>query len=141
MIDDRKKLIARRFIQILDRKELEKLNEVLSSDVVWHGTGGIGRLRGIEDYKKTVNQVLRAFPDSTTTIDILLVEGDMVAIRYTMHGNHKKEFLGFPPTEEKVSMATNMIVRIGADKIEEIWHGADPMGLVMANNPSSKEMA
>ena len=139
MMNSRKKLLARRFIDILDRKELDKLGEVLSDEVVWHGTGGIGKLRGLENYKKTVDQVLRAFPDSTTSIDILLVDGDMVAIRYTMHGTHKREFMGFPPTEERVSMATNMIVRIEADKIEEIWHGADPVGLMMANNPFAKE--
>lgn len=138
MMNGGPKLIAQRFIEILDRKELDKLEEVLSERVVWHGTGGIGWLQGIENYRETVKRVLGAFPDTTTTVDILLQDGDMVAIRYTMHGTHRREFLGFPATEGRVSMATNMIVRIEADRIQEIWHGADPVGLMMANDPSRK---
>ena len=139
MAENQRKLIARRFIEILDHRELDRLGDVLSDQVAWHGTGGIGSLRGVGNYREILAKVFDAFPDSTTRIDILLAEQDKVAIRYTVKATHQHEFLGFPATERKVSMATNMIVRIEGEKIQEIWHGADPMGLMMANYRLQKE--
>jgi predicted ester cyclase len=58
----------------------------------------------------------------------------LVAVRYTVSATHKSEFIGFPPTGGKVVISGNNIIRVRREKIVEIWHGADLMGLLIANS-------
>jgi steroid delta-isomerase-like uncharacterized protein len=134
-IEDGNKSIAQQFFELLNRNELDKLDSVLARNIVWHGTGGIGSLNGIESYRKAASSMLEAFPDTKTVLDMIIAEGDKVAMRYTVSATHKSEFIGFPATDEKLVISGNSILRIDAGKIAEVWHGADLMGLMIANSP------
>jgi predicted ester cyclase len=107
---------------------------VLDRNVVWHGTGGIGTLNGIESYRRTAKLVTEAFPDAKTVIEMIVAEGDKVAVRYTVSATHRSDFIGFPPTGEKVVISGNSILPIARERIVEVWHGADLTGLIIANS-------
>ncbi len=131
------KAIAFRFFELLSTSELQKLDRVLDKNVVWHGTGGIGTLNGLAEYTNAAKPVISAFPDAKTVVDMVVAEDDKVAVRYTVTATHKSEFIGFPPTGEKIVLSGNSIIRLERDKIVEIWHGADLMGLLIANSPKN----
>jgi steroid delta-isomerase-like uncharacterized protein len=139
MTDESNKVIVRKFFEILNEGEFKKLGEVLDRNVVWHGTGGIGTLNGIESYTKTAKSVIEAFPDAAIEIEMIVAEGNKVAVRYTVSATHRSKFIGFPPTGEKVVISGNSIIRIEHEKIVEVWHGADLMGLIIANSPLGKQ--
>jgi steroid delta-isomerase-like uncharacterized protein len=132
--EDRNKGTVRRFFEILNEGDFQKLGEVLDRNVVWHGTGGMGTLNGIESYRQAAKPVTEAFPDAETAIDFVVAEGDKVAVRYTVSATHKSKFIGFPPTGERVVISGNSIIRIEQERIVEVWHGADLMGLLIANS-------
>lgn len=46
--------------------------------------------------KQYMSEFCDAFPDNHVTIDDTVVEGDKVAVRYTLTGTHKGEFMGIP---------------------------------------------
>lgn len=135
-VEERNKAIAQQFFDVLNTRQLQNLDRVLDQNVVWHGTGGIGTLNGIESYRKTAKSVIEAFPDARTEIEMIVAEGDKVAVRYTVSATHRLEFIGFPPTGEKVVISGNSIIRIGRERIVEVWNGADLMGLIIANSPA-----
>jgi predicted ester cyclase len=138
--EDHNKAIVRRFFEIVNSGELKQLDQVLDKNVIWHGTGGIGTLTGMEDYKRAARPVIEAFPDSKTVIDLIIAEGDLVAARYTASATQKLAFMGFQPTGKRVVISGNSLIRIEKERIVEVWHGADLMGLLIANTSAESRM-
>lgn len=51
----------------------------------------------------------------------MIAEGDRVAVRATIHGVHRGEFMGTPPTGRSVAFALFIIYRLAEGKIVEHW--------------------
>jgi hypothetical protein len=80
---------------------------------------------------KAVHQgLLTAFPDSHTTIDDLVAEGDRVVMRGTATGTHKGSFMGAPPTGKSFKVTTMSVFRIANGKIVEHWGVVDGTGVL-----------
>jgi predicted ester cyclase len=62
------------------------------------------------------------------TIEQQLAEGDCVATRYTLRGNHRAEFMGIPPTGNEVTVAGICISRLRDGMIVEEWEVSDTLG-------------
>jgi len=104
------------------------IEELFASDFVEHGASGED-VRGTKDYKKShVSAMYSAFPDIDFTIDDMVVEGDKAAVRYTISGTHKGEFMGVPPTNKKVTLWGICIDRIAGGKFVESWVRYDTLG-------------
>jgi len=77
-------------------------------------------MRGdLKDFKQKESEAFDAFPDMHVTIDDMVAEGDKVAMRVTMTGTHKGEFMGIPPTNKKVTISLIAIDRFAGGKIVE----------------------
>jgi predicted ester cyclase len=75
-------------------------------------------LEAATDY---VRRVQAAFPDLKVTVEDIIAEGDMVAIRTIWHGTYEGEPLeDVPPTGESVTLQGNVIWRIVDGKILEM---------------------
>jgi predicted ester cyclase len=71
-----------------------------------------------------------AVPDVHVTINDMVVEGDKVAVRFTLSGTHKGEFMGAPPTGKKVMIEEIGIIRIVGGKFVESWMRYDTLGFM-----------
>jgi predicted ester cyclase len=60
----------------------------------------------------------------------MIVEGDKVAVRYTLTGTHKGEFMGALATKKKVTMEEIIIIRIVGGKFVESWARYDTLGFM-----------
>lgn len=72
------------------------------------------------------------FPDSHTTAEEIIAEGDKVVKRWTFHGTHTGEWHGIPPTGKPVTINGFSMYRINDGKIQEIWWGYDTLGVLQA---------
>jgi predicted ester cyclase len=99
--------------------------KLCATDFVLHGTGA--DIRGLKDFKQHDAELFDAFPDIHFTIDDIVVEGDEVAMRYTMTGTHKGAFMGTPPTDKKVRAWAIEIDRILGGKFVEGWVRLDTL--------------
>ena len=90
-MSDDNKAIVRRFVEELDKRNLEGAMEFLASDFVFHGPAG---QMDREAFKRVASVVYSAFPDLSHTIEDQIAEGDRVVTRGTMGGTHKGEFQG-----------------------------------------------
>jgi predicted ester cyclase len=64
------------------------------------------------------------------TIEDVITEGDEVVVRWTVRGTHQGEFMGIPPTNNRVTLTGMSIERVSGDKIVETWDSYDAMGLM-----------
>ena len=68
-MSDSNKQVSRRFTEWFSSGDARLADEILSPDVVFHGTSGDGELRGIEALKAFVADYRRAFPDARSTVE------------------------------------------------------------------------
>ncbi len=114
-----------------DRGEFSALDGLMSPDFV-RTSRSSGTSMSLEELKESVRLTREAFPDLTTTIDHLLIEGDKVAIFWHSTGTHQSQIYGVPATHRKVtSYGCNLgVLREGQLVSEEVtW---DPRQLLGA---------
>jgi steroid delta-isomerase-like uncharacterized protein len=104
-------------------------DEVLAADVVLHSATGED-VRGLKEFKKRVSEHGAAFPDSHVTIDDMIVEGNKAVVRYTVTSTHKRELMGIPATNKKLTMSVIEIDRFAGGKVVEIWEMSDTLGMM-----------
>ena len=107
----------------------DTLDEVYTSDVVWHMPDQ--EVRGIEEAKQFADMFKSAFPDMQATVEDVVAEGDEVVTRVTLSGTHQGEVEEFgPPTGRRVEVQGITIHRIEDGKIAEEWNSYDNLSVM-----------
>jgi predicted ester cyclase len=70
-----------------------------------------------------------ALGDYRCVIDELVEESNKVFARMTFTGVHRGEFLGYPPSDRRVSWAGSALFTFDGDLISDIWVLGDLKGL------------
>lgn len=114
-----------------DPPEREKYFELYASDVSLHGFPP-GLPAGVAGVKAFFHGFWAAFPDAKLRGDDVVASdnGERVAIRYSIEGTHKGEFAGVKPTNKKVTVTGQTILRFSNGKVAERWNAADMLGLL-----------
>jgi predicted ester cyclase len=71
-----------------------------------------------------------AFPGAQLTIDDTVAEGDKVALRFNVSGQHEGEFLGVAPTGRPVVLNGQTVMLFRDGQVVERWTTADLLGLL-----------
>ena len=121
--------VVRRFIDALNRRDFDVVDEVLDDDLVFHG-GSFGDINGREPFKEFAAPFFVAFPDLRLELHDLIADGDRVAVRFTSSGTHNGDFSGIPPTGIAVRFTEQPQYRVAGGKIVEFWWLADMLGLM-----------
>jgi steroid delta-isomerase-like uncharacterized protein len=111
-----------------NRKNFAVFDELISPSFVDHEAGP--EPGGSECEKKLLSTVAEAFPDWRWDVEDMMAEGDKVITRYVARGTHRGEFMGAPPTGEKVTLTGINIVRLEGGKIVESWGNSDQLGML-----------
>jgi steroid delta-isomerase-like uncharacterized protein len=80
---------------------------------------------GPEGVKAQVRALRAAFPDLTVTIEDLVAEGDLVAVRATWRGTHQGSFRGVPPIGRRIELCCMAFWRVAGGQIRESWNLID----------------
>ena len=71
-----------------------------------------------------------AFPDLVVNVDLMVAEGDLVAVRWTARGTNTGTGNGIPATGRKVEVSGTAIFRFEDGEIAEEWTSANTLGLL-----------
>jgi predicted ester cyclase len=77
-----------------------------------------------------MEQIFAGFPDITNTLDEIVAEDDLVAVRWTARGTHTGEFMGLAPTGKAIQLSAITMERVVDGKRVEGWAVADQLGLM-----------
>lgn len=126
------KNIVRRYREIYNANNIDALGEVLAPAFVAHNM--LPNVpRTLEGAKMIHSQNIAVFPDSHTTTNDLIAEGDMVVERWTvtMHHTGAPFFIGnLPASGKKVEVSGINTYRIADGKIVETWADMDFLGVM-----------
>ena len=122
--------IVRRFVEeVQSGGNIDAIDELCSPEFINH-TAPPGVPSNCEGIKQVTAMFRQAFPDSYFAVEDMVTEGDKVATRKTFRGTHQGEFMGIPPTGQRVSIGLIDIVRIADGKVVEHWAIGDNLGMM-----------
>jgi len=125
---DNNKKIAARWVQAINEQDYALFDEVISPNLIWHGSAGYEEIRrGRDAFKQMFTEFAKAFPDIHVKIEDRVSEKDRVVTRYVVTATHKGILDGTPPTGKKVKWIGINILRIADGKIAEEWWSEDTL--------------
>jgi steroid delta-isomerase-like uncharacterized protein len=128
--EENKALIRRYAEEVWNRGNLDALDEFVSPDYLFTDPSGKVTIRGPRGLKQAVAAIRAVFPDHRLTIEDMIAEDDRVAWRWRMHGTHRGELMGVPPTGRRVTTTGVAVYRIRSGRIVERWGESDVLGLL-----------
>jgi predicted ester cyclase len=127
-----KQLIREHYDATTNNYDPVAIDRQVADDFVDHGTPGV---KGPEGVKRHITALLAGFPDMKVTIDAIIAESDLVAVRGTWRGTHRGEFRGTKPAGAKVEFSGMVFWRVRDGKICERWGLVDAPALMQQLKP------
>ena len=127
--EENKAIVRRVSEQAVGGGDLGVMDELVADDFVDHSALP-GTPPGREGAKAFVHVFHAGFPDLSLTNEDIIGEGDKVVHRYVLRGTHQGEFMGIPPTGNRVEVPGIDELRISGGKIVERWGQVDELGLM-----------
>jgi predicted ester cyclase len=119
-----KALVHRYWEEVWAKGNVAAVDEFMAPNYVEHRILP-GIPPGSEGLKQALTIYRSAFPDLEATLDDILAEGEMVALRWNIRGTHLGKWLGIPPTGNHFTAAGITHFRIAGGKMVEGWTSAD----------------
>ena len=136
MSEENKAIVRRLFDEVVTKGNVELADEIIARDfvrfmaVVVLGGPDPQSVRGPEYIKQVVTSLHDAFANFYERIEDIIAEDDMVAVRVTLGGTHKGDYMGVAPTGKQVEWTAYRFLRIVDGKISVMWSAADVWGLM-----------
>ena len=123
-VAENKRNAMRFFDEVMNAGDMSVIDEIVHDDLVDHE-----EIPGIPNDKAGISQwvgmMRSAFPDLKVTVLRMVAEGDEVWVHSRMTGTHRGDFLGMPPTDEKIDVEAIDRVRARDGKAIEHWGVTD----------------
>jgi predicted ester cyclase len=126
---ENKVIITRVSEQAVGAGDLSVMDELVAEDFVDHSALP-GTPPGREGAKAFVRIFHAGFPDLSLTNEDIIGEDDKVVHRYVLRGTHQGEFMGIPPTGNRIEVHGIDELRVSGGKIVERWGQVDQLGLM-----------
>jgi predicted ester cyclase len=117
-VEEQYKASFRYMMEETDKGNYSSWDEVCPEDYVSHW-GGISW--NLEEHKQANRPLSMAFPDLNHEINNMIAEGDRVVMRVTLTGTHEGEYMGIPPTGNKIKYTAMLEGRFSEGKLVELW--------------------
>jgi len=122
-------LVDRVRTEVYNEGNVDVMPEIFAEDYL-HGSANGPDAIGIAEGGKQISGFLTALPDLEWTFDDVIVQGDQVAVRWTIRGTHNGELLGFAATGNPVEYTGISFFTVQCGKIVEFQTEMDAAGLL-----------
>ncbi len=128
---ENKALIHRWFEEVWNQGREDLIDELRAPDSVGIGLGETATaIYGSSGFKVFYYNLRSSLPDLHVSVEHVIAEEDMVAVRIQVEGTHMGPGLGIPPTGQSVRFSGMLIARIVDGRIAESWNNLDQLGLL-----------
>jgi steroid delta-isomerase-like uncharacterized protein len=125
-LEQNKKLVETLCTSVFQNHDFSKLDEIMRDDYIQHNEDVA---QGKAGFKEFFVDMFKVMPDFKYTMKKIIAEGDIVMMYSTTTATHLGEWLGNPPTGNKLDFDVVDIFRIEDGKIAEHWDVADTLKL------------
>lgn len=132
-LEENKELVERASFDVFTEGDLDIIDELVSDDFVLHDATSPEEPRGRDALKEYVQTYRDAFSDLDASMDMVVAEGDVVAVSFTVRGTHTGRLPEAPdlePTGKEIEIAGMEFDRIEDGQLVETWQIYDAFGLL-----------
>ena len=122
-IQENKEIVRRWNEEVINDGKLDVLDELAAKNYVNHN----GELN-FAAHKQMMAGMAAGFSDGKIVLEEIVAEGDIVAIRWRMHGRHTGEYMGVPATGKVITTPGMSMYRIVDGKVVDDWNVMDMLG-------------
>jgi len=128
--EEENKALVRRWLDAMDRGDLEAVDDLIAPDYVDHSPPIPGLPPGKEGIRAANLLLAAAFTDVVHTVEEQIASGDKVMTRVITRGTFSGEFLGVPPTGKEVEITGIAVHRVAGGQLVEHWAQVDMAGFM-----------
>lgn len=125
------KEVVRRFVEATNAMDWETVGLLLADDFHRHSqasTGAEETNRG--EYLSLLQSYAEAMPDVKVTVEQVVAEGGLAAIRAMYHGTQTGPMGPFPPSNRTAELRFLGMMRIEGGRISEMWVEWDNLAML-----------
>jgi steroid delta-isomerase-like uncharacterized protein len=127
-LEANKSLVRAHYDSVTNRFDPEAIRAQVHPDFFDHQSGRRMSVEEVIEHSRTLHATFR---ELEVSIDDMVAEGDLVAVRATWSGVHAGPFRGVAPTGKRVAFTGMVFWRIADGKVAERWAEVD-FGAVLA---------
>ena len=128
--ETRNEEIARRYAEeVWGEGNVDVMDDLLAEDQIYHDPTFSGT-EHVDEFKEFIRGYHETFPDLRFDIEGMIAEDDTVAFWGRASGTHEGEFMGIPPTGNRIDVMGINVVRIEDGRIAERWANLDLFGML-----------
>jgi len=124
--DANKQIVRRLYDDYINHGRLDRLGEIVSPDFI-----GPTEQRGPAGFAAVIAGLRAGFPDIVYTLEEVVAEGDLVAVRWVWRGTHTGQFRSFAPTGKQVVNSGFGIFQITDGKVARASIETDRLGFLL----------
>jgi steroid delta-isomerase-like uncharacterized protein len=123
--------LVEKALEVINDGELDRLGEFYAEDYLRHSQSSpVPEMTTLEQLKQFLIEDRSVFPDGHGVADVVVAEGNMVAMYGRWIGTQEGPMGPFPPTGKQMSLEFSGIHRIENGKIVETWVTWDNMAVL-----------
>ncbi len=132
MSESNKELVRRLFEQVFNNQNLSICEDLMAADFIERAAAPFssdipGKVNGPQAMRGTVQWLLTQFPDLHFSIEELISEGDMIAVRVLGEGTNLGPIGPIPPTGRRFESRSSHWYRVQNGKLAEHWATRDDL--------------
>jgi predicted ester cyclase len=132
MSEKNKEPVRRHFEEIFNQQNLAACDELMAEDYIEHGIAPFadsepGRVFGPQAMRGTAAWLLGQFPDLRFTVEAMVAEGDLVAVRLLGEGTNLGPIGPVPATGRRFTSRSSHWFRVAGGKLAEHWATRDDL--------------
>jgi len=125
---ERNKAVVRQFIErVFVAGDAAAVDELATEDFTPHSWG---QQPGRDALKATQQRAGAGLSDVSFTIDEMVAEGDLVAVRVTSSARQTGDFMGLPASGKRYTIPEMHFFRLRDGRVSEHWHEFNVAGLM-----------
>lgn len=123
--------------QLISQGNLKIVEQCFSADYLTHAEDK--DYSGHEFIRQFTKQIRSAIPDIfVLDLKFFVKASNIIAWKHTLHGTHKANMMGIPPTYQKIKWHEMVVSRFKDDKIAEEWVVSELAGQLLLKQPKAK---
>jgi len=115
-----KEQVAKFYEVLWDAHDKDAIPSVLHENFTFRGSLGQEK-HGHAGFAEYVDMVHKALGEYKCIIEELVAEGNKVFAKMTFAGIHRDEFMGYPPTQKRVSWNGCALFTFDGELINDVW--------------------
>jgi steroid delta-isomerase-like uncharacterized protein len=118
---------ARVLLEKMGRGDFSKLDEIYGAGFVAHGSG---KSYTLDEDNASGKAIRKAVPNLQVSVDHLIGEGDLVAVRWSARGTNSVAAAGMPGTGKSIEVEGMTVFRFKGGRIVEEWSLTDRLAMM-----------